>query len=178
MSDGLPVANESPTLDLATLERRQILSAAATGISLNEPAPAVDRIVRRLARAPCKVRMNNAPDVCRARDRQTGETGRRFGWLDGVISPRRFLAGTSISRSVVLGSTSLPAGERKRTFFKGDDCSGDTVEEKECFLFLLGVQSKSSGNPSCELLALPAFNVLVNAGPRRFTAGEFSVRKA
>ena len=28
------------------------------------------------------------------------------------------------------------------------------------------------------LLALPAFEDLVNAGPRRFTAGEFNARKA
>lgn len=118
--------------------------------------------------------MNKDPEVCNARDRLTGETGRRLGGLGGVAP----LVDISRSRTVVLCSVSSPAGDRTRTFFNGDDWRGDATEEKECFLFLLGVRTKSSGNPSKGFRALPALEVLVNAGPKRFTAGEFSVLKA
>ena len=92
--------------------------------------------------------MKNAPDVCKARERLTGDTGRRLGGLDGVESPKCLLGEISMSRIAVRCSTSLPTGERMRTFFKGEDCSGETAEEKECFLFLLGVRGNSSGKPS------------------------------
>lgn len=144
----------------------------------DQPAPAVDRIVSRLAREPCTVRMNNDPEVCNVRDRLTGETGRRLGGLGGVGSAMRPLPVKSISRMVALCSDSSPTGDRTRTFFNGDDCRGEAAEENECFLFLLGVRIKSSGKPSAGSRALPAFEVLVNAGPKRFTAGGFSVPKA
>lgn len=79
---------------------------------------------------------------------------------------------------VVFCSNSSPVGDRTRTFFNGEDCSGETVEENECFRFRLGVRAKSCGRPSSGLLALPALDVLVKAGPKRFTAGEFKALKA
>lgn len=95
-----------------------------------------------------------------------------------VLRPLAMAAVISISRTMALCSFSSPTGDRMRTFFKGEDCSGDATEENECFLFLLGVRGKSSGRPSRVLRALPGFDDLVKAGPRRLTAGEFSARRA
>lgn len=120
--------------------------------------------------------MNNAPDVCNARDRLTGETGRGLGGLVGIVPPSRPRGGISIPRSVGLCSSSSSAGDLTRTFLRGEDCNGEAAEEKECFRFRLGVPAKP-GKPSFGLQPLPAFD-LVNAGPRRLTAGEFKALKA
>lgn len=108
-----------------------------------QPAPELDRSVTLLARAPIIVRINKAPDDCNARERRTGATGGfRLGGLGGAnASGRRSIFGILISCS-----TSC-IGDRTRTLFRGEDC-GETTEENEFFLFLLGVRIKSSGKPS------------------------------
>jgi hypothetical protein len=95
-----------------------------------------------------------------------------------VFRPRAITAVTSISPTTALCSRSSLTGDRTRTFFNGEDCSGDATDENECFRFLLGVRGKSSGRPWLGLWSPPALDDLVKAGPRRFTAGEVSARRA
>lgn len=77
---------------------------------------------------------------------------------------------------ILISCSTSCVGDRTRTLLRGEDC-GETTEENEFFLFLLGVRIKSSGKPSWGLLVLPAL-VLEKAGPRRFTAGDVNARKA
>lgn len=78
---------------------------------------------------------------------------------------------------ILISCSTSCVGDRTRTLFRGEDC-GETTEENEFFLFLLGVRMKSSGKSSWGLLVLPALEVLEKAGPRRFTAGDDSARNA
>ena len=60
-------------LGLASLEQSE-QTAYVFRADFYKPVPEFARMVTRLARVPMTLRINSAPDVCRALDRRTGET--------------------------------------------------------------------------------------------------------
>lgn len=86
-----------------------------------KPAPEFARIVTRLARVPKTLRMNRAPEVCKALDRRTGET------LSGVLaggagsSSLTFPPGTLMSFTGIGISSSSSIKSRTRTLRMGED---------------------------------------------------------
>jgi hypothetical protein len=58
-----------------------------------------------------------------------------------------------------------------RILLNGEDCSGELVEEKDSFLFLLGVRLEPWGRHF--IVTFSGFlDVLTSAGPSRFRTGE------
>lgn len=92
----------------------------------------------------------------------------------GFGSSSRVARLASSSLTVFSSSRSSWIWDATRTFLSGDDCRGD--DEKDSFLFLLGVCGISAIAFLGDLLSV--FDALVNAGPRRFRAGELSTFKA
>lgn len=106
--------------NLASLEYGKKM-AEETIVDGYKPAPEFARIVIRLARFPKTLRINKAPEVCKALDRRTGET------LSGVFvggagsSSLTFPPGIVMSFTGTGTSSSSSIKSRTRTLRMGDD---------------------------------------------------------
>lgn len=140
---------------------------------VNQPAPALDLIVTRFARDPNTLRMYNPPDVCNACDRRMGAIG--FGGFSSAMTVSSSCTSPPTSNSLTgTPISSSRTGASIRTFLNGDDGSGEPMDERESFRFVLGVRVSPEGAGSFEF----SFDVLAKAGPRRLIAGELSVFNA
>lgn len=173
--DCLPAGNKRSSINLSSLEHGEFESLRCIVLTENQPVPELDRMVVLFARDPSILRMKSPPEDCNAEDGRIRDTGTgcspavaSFGPLFCTSLP------TSISLTGTAVSSSSGTGIRIRTFLNGEDWSGE--EEKESFRLRGGVRRPASSLTSGWLSI--GFGDLVNAGPRRLTAGELRLLNA